>query len=170
MKNSVCFILVIIIFLYPVYAIACTSFYLEHDTNPVHGANYDWPNGQGVIVVNKRGFLKTAISNPEKQLNPARWTSKYGSITFNLFGCDWAWGGMNEAGLSCSTMLLSETKYPEPDSRPSIFLGQWLQYQLDTCESIKDVLTNNAKIRIRQTDQKLKIHYFLLHHRMKSNQ
>ncbi len=152
-KILICLLFIMSIFLCLDDVLSCTSFYLEHDKRPVHGANLDWYDGQGIIVANKRGFLKVAISDPEKSLNPARWTNRYGSVTFNLYGYDWTWGGMNEAGLSCSSMLLSETKYSKADSRPSIFAGQWLQYQLDNSASISDVLASITKVRIRQTNQ-----------------
>ena len=160
MKKTICLLFITTTLLYSAFVSACTSFYIEHDTNPVHGANLDWHNGDGMIVINKRGFLKTAVSDPEKHLNPVSWTSSYGSVTFNMYGCDWPWGGMNEAGLSCSSLLLNETKYPIPDSRSSIFMGQWLQYQLDNSSSIQDVIASNTQLRIRETDNKLRTQYF----------
>ncbi len=139
---------------------ACTSFYLDHMTSPVHGANLDWTDGTGIIVINQRGVSKRAVSGSQTAAEAAKWISRFGSVSFNMYGCDWSWGGMNEAGLCASTMLLDETRYPEPDERPSLFLGQWLQYQLDNCASVEEVLSSDAKVRIRPTGQNLKAHYF----------
>lgn len=146
--------------MYPGPAGACTSFFLEHEQYPVHGANFDWTDGAGMVVINRKGVSKTAVTGPDHNDNPAVWISKYGSVSFNMFGCDWAWGGMNEAGLAASTMILDETQYPKPDPRPSVFLGQWLQYQLDNSASVDEVLSSNANLRIRSTEQRLKAHYF----------
>ena len=153
-------ILHVLYFLNPTLCLSCTSFYLDHRTHPVHGANLDWHDGDGFIVVNKRGVHKQAVSDPRKDLNPAAWTSKYGSVTFNLYGCDLPWGGMNEAGLACSTMLLDETKYSEPDSRPSVFMLQYLQYQLDNNTEVDDVLASDRQLRIRPTSSGMGAHYF----------
>jgi penicillin V acylase-like amidase (Ntn superfamily) len=133
---------------------------MHHPAHPVHGANFDWHDGDGFIVVNKRGVRKQAVSNPREHHNPATWTSRYGSVTFNRYGCDLPWGGMNEAGLVCSTLLLDETRYPAPDSRPSVFILQYLQYQLDTAAGVGDVLASDAVLRIRPTGNGLGAHYF----------
>jgi len=61
------------------------------------GRNYDWNFGDGLIFVNKRGVAKT--SSGSESPNPAKWISRYGSVTFNQYGRENPTGGMNEAGL-----------------------------------------------------------------------
>ncbi len=141
---------------------ACTSFYLPHPTCPVVGQNLDWPDGEGLVVINKRGVSKTAIVNPGREMNPARWTSRYGSVTFNQYGFDWPWGGMNEAGLVGGSLLLKGTEYPAADQRPSVFMGQWLQYQLDNCRTVQEVMDSDSILRIRtgSRDRDIGVHYF----------
>jgi choloylglycine hydrolase len=78
----------------------------------------------------------------------ARWTSKYGSVTFNQYGRETPMGGMNEAGLVIEVMMLMDTVYPEPDSRPTIKSLQWIQYQLDNFSKVEEVLASNSQLRI----------------------
>lgn len=140
--------------------LACTTFFLSHGDQRMMAANLDWPTGDGVLVINKRGFNKTAVSDPAKQLNPAVWTSRYGSVTFNLYGIDWPWAGINEAGLACCGLMLRQAEYPAPDQRPSIFMLQWLQYQLDNFGTVREVLDRIAAIRVRPVSRGKGVHYF----------
>jgi choloylglycine hydrolase len=55
---------------------------------------------------------------------------------------------MNEKGLVVELMWLDETKYPAADSRPAIGVLQWIQYQLDNCATIDEVIATDKKIRI----------------------
>jgi choloylglycine hydrolase len=78
------------------------------------------------------------------------WTSKYGSATFNQHGREFPLGGMNEAGLIVETMVLEDTEYPSPDSRPEVETLQWVQYQLDNFSTIEEVISGQSQIRIRE--------------------
>jgi penicillin V acylase-like amidase (Ntn superfamily) len=81
---------------------------------------------------------------------PAVWTSKFGSVTFNQYGREMPFGGMNEAGLVIGTMgLFKKNKFPTPDSRPSIFVQHSLQYQLDNHDSVDEVVHSESQLRIR---------------------
>jgi hypothetical protein len=62
-----------------------------------------------------------------------------------------AWAGMNEAGLAISTMWLGDTHNPPPDERPPLISALWIQYQLDTCATLADVMANDARVRIADT-------------------
>lgn len=146
----------------PICAFACTSFCLNENDKPMVGANFDWPLGDGMIVINKRGFRKTAMTDPQKHLNPVSWRSHYGSVTFNFLGIDWPWGGMNEAGLVITSLQLAETVYPSEDERPSIHRGQWVQYQLDNFSSVDQVIQNADRLRIRNIDNGYGAHYLVV--------
>ncbi len=137
----------------------CSAINIVENDRSVVGANLDWPTGNGLIFINKRGAGKTAVADPNKILNPAKWKARYGNITFNLFGCDWPWGGMNEAGLVGCTLQLPQTQYPNSDDRPSIFMKQWLQYQLDSHRSVKDVIQSDQLVRIRPVSDGWGIHF-----------
>jgi penicillin V acylase-like amidase (Ntn superfamily) len=129
---------------------ACTSFCLDNGSQAVFGTNYDNEIWEGLLFVNKRGVTKTgweAGTNGKY----ARWTAEYGSVTFNLAGVQMAWAGMNEAGLAISTMWLGETHNPAPDERPPLISALWIQYQLDTCATVQEVMANDARVRIADT-------------------
>jgi len=123
---------------------ACTTFCFERNGTHVFGKNYDWSVEDGLIIVNKRGVSKTAFT----QENPARWTSDYGSLTFNQYGREFPSGGINEKGLVVELMWLDETVYPEPDRRLALPTLQWIQFQLDNSASVEDVVASDAQIRI----------------------
>ena len=124
---------------------ACTSFCLQDGDDLVFGRNYDWHLDHGLVVVNKRGVAKRALLLDPTD-TPAQWVAKYGSVTFNQYGREMPCGGMNEAGLVLETMWLSETQYPGRDARPAVMT--WLQYQLDNCATIDDVVASDKKTRV----------------------
>jgi choloylglycine hydrolase len=137
-------------------ALACTTFCLPNDGRPIFGRNFDYGIGGGLAVVNKRGLVKVALTVD----HPARWVSTYGSVTFNLYGAELPMGGMNEAGLVIENMWLDVTEYPDIDGRPSVGTLQWIQYHLDKCSTVDEVLASAAKLRVSR--QSLgKVHYLV---------
>jgi len=129
---------------------ACTSFCLDSGGHAVFGTNYDNEIWEGLLFVNKRGVTKTGWEAGSSG-KYARWTAEYGSVTFNLAGVQLAWAGMNEAGLVISTMWLGETRNPAPDERPPLVSPLWIQYQLDTCATLREVMANKGRVRIVDT-------------------
>jgi len=125
-------------------AVACTTFCFMNNGEWIYGRNYDWMTEHCLIMVNKRGVAKTALTED----NPAQWLAKYGSITFNQYGKEFPLGGMNEAGLVIEIMWLEQTEYPHPDSRKAMPDLQWVQYQLDNYSTVKEVITGNNTVRI----------------------
>ena len=123
---------------------ACTTFCAAGGDGPVFGKNYDWDTADGLVIVNKRGVSKTAMTTD----NPARWTSKFGSVTFNQYGRELPCGGINEAGLVIELMWLDETVYPAVDSRASLTNLQWIQYFLDTAATVAEVIVGETDVRI----------------------
>ena len=132
---------------------ACTAFFLESDAGgAILGKNLDWDTGEGLIYVNKRETTKEALMiNPSVNGKPACWTSRYGSVTFNQHGREMPMGGMNEQGLAAEALFLVNTRYPERDHRPAVRGLQWVQYQLDMCRTVEEVIASDARIRIRPT-------------------
>ncbi len=120
------------------------------------GRNLDWYSDDGVVVVNKRNVTKESLVFPPEQ--PTSWTSKYGSITFNQFGKEFPFGGMNERGLVVELMVVPG-EYPEMDDRTAVNELQWVQYQLDNCKTIDEVVATDSKIRIQRISQHL--HYLI---------
>jgi len=115
----------------------------------VFGKNYDWMTGTGSINTNLRGLQKSSLPLDSGPI--LKWTSKYGSVTFNQFGKEFPNGGMNETGLVIELMWLSESEYPLKDNRPGFNVLQWIQYQLDNFSSVDEVLATDKKVRIVST-------------------
>jgi choloylglycine hydrolase len=125
---------------------ACTTFVLNDSINLIFGRNFDWDLGSGLIIVNKRGLQKQAFVQPPNV--PAKWISKYGSITFNQIGVDAPMGGMNEKGLVIAQMGLFESRFPEAIERKVVGELEWIQFQLDNSSTLQEVINNNKKIQI----------------------
>lgn len=135
---------------------ACTTFCLKNKGEVLFGKNYDWMVGEGLVFVNKRGVAK--VANAEDRSNPAKWVSKFGSVTFNQYGRENPSGGMNEAGLVIELMWLDQTQYPAEDSRPALDVLEWIQYQLDTAATVAEVIENSEKVRINSL---VRLHYLV---------
>jgi choloylglycine hydrolase len=148
----------VIIFFSAETLFACTTFFIHKNGQLAFGRNYDWITDVGMVCSNLRGLSKTSMKMPEG--SAIKWVSKYGSITFNQYGKEFPNGGMNEMGLVVEMMWLDGSQYPKPDKRPSMYVLQWIQYQLDNCASIKDVLATNKKIRISQQGN-APVHYLV---------
>lgn len=135
---------------------ACTTFVLKTNNGLFFGRNLDWVSEHGIIVINQRNTTKTSLAfPPEKSIG---WTSRYGSISFNQFGKEFPYGGINEKGLVVEIMR-SEADYAEADERPIVNELQWVQYQLDNCATIDEVIATDSLLRIGQTYEGL--HYLI---------
>ncbi len=128
---------------------ACTTFFLQKDGQMVFGRNYDWVTGLGTVHTNLRGLAKSSFRMDNG--STVSWVSKYGSTTFNQYGKEFPNGGINETGLVVELMWLNESKYPEADDRAGLNVLQWIQYQLDNCASIQEVINTDKNIRIVST-------------------
>ncbi|QDU57624.1 linear amide C-N hydrolase [Aeoliella mucimassa] len=138
------------------FATACSSAQFMWGDTSVMIRSYDWRIGNALIIINKRDMAKRALSFD----NPAEWTSKYGSVTINQYGRELPNDGMNEAGLAVTCLWLDESEYPASDERPSVSTAQWIQYQLDTASTVKEVLESDKHIRITPVGG-AKVHYFV---------
>jgi choloylglycine hydrolase len=137
----------------------CTTFVLRGKQHLYFGRNLDWNSEDALVIVNARNVQKTAFLAPGSVA--AKWTSKYGSVTFNSSGWDLPTGGMNEAGLVVENMWLDDTGCPGPDARPAINPLQWIQYQLDTCSTVPEVLATDHNIRVEMTGFPVTVHYLV---------
>jgi choloylglycine hydrolase len=140
---------------------ACTVFCIDKGGSLVIGRNEDWDFGEGMVVVNKRNQTKIALRYwNESKDNLARWTSKYGSISFVQYGREIDLGGMNEAGLVVNGLELDETEYPVADACPSLSIDQLIQYILDNFQSVDEISAGIRHIRLRLGGL-IKRHYFV---------
>jgi penicillin V acylase-like amidase (Ntn superfamily) len=126
-------------------ASACTTFCVRSADGPVFGRNYDYFFGDGMVLVNPRGVEKVALVDQ----GPARWTSRYGSLTFNQYGKDSPMGGLNEKGLAIELMWLDETRYPEAASGPAVSTLEYIQYLLDNYATVAEALEGSRHLGIR---------------------
>jgi choloylglycine hydrolase len=127
---------------------ACTSFCFDTPEGPIFGANLDlFIPGDGLVFANRRGIAKENIRQ-NKSGETLKWVSEYGSVTFNLAGWGFAWGGMNEAGLVLNSLELRASKLPEPDERPPFGSGSLVQYVLDTCGSVEEAIQLGKRVRL----------------------
>jgi penicillin V acylase-like amidase (Ntn superfamily) len=147
--------LIALTFLAATAADACTTVVDVDPQRPIVAYNYDFPIGQGIVLVNKRRVEKTSGAGQ----GAARWQSRYGSVTFVQFGRDNPMTGMNEAGLVVSQMWLDEARYEQPDARPSVGVLEWMQYLLDTASSVEEALALAAEVRIQSS---VPLHYALV--------
>jgi penicillin V acylase-like amidase (Ntn superfamily) len=131
----------------------CSTFILTQKDQLIFAKNYDWHTDYGYVMVNKRDVSKRALVMPPE--TPADWVSKYGSITFNQVGKEMPMGGINEEGLVIEVMWLKSTRYPEPDNRPAVGELQWIQYHLDTCSTVKEVMAAQSTVRISAATAKI---------------
>lgn len=138
-------------------ALPCTAFFIYTGDEAVVGKSYDWSMDVGLVVVNKRGIAKEALVGDD---NPARWTSTYGSLTFNQYGREFPLGGMNEVGLVVEVLWLDESVYPAADERPALDSLQWVQYMLDTCATTEEVVAAHEGVRVTG-DETARLHYFV---------
>ncbi len=126
---------------------ACTSFALKDGDRTLLGTNFDNDFKPGMLYVNKRGVRKTGwvLDDHEKA---ASWTSQYGSLTVHTAPYQFAWAGINETGLAISTMQLGGTEVPPPDERPSLISAAWVQYILDTCATVDEIVAADKQVRL----------------------
>jgi choloylglycine hydrolase len=137
---------------------ACSAFILKQNDSFVTGINFDFDSNQGMLMINPRGLKKKAI--PFAFEKPASWISKYGSLTYNFLGREEPMQGINEQGLVVAALFLPETELEKKDKRPMVDDMQWIQYMLDNCADIEEVISKFDKIRISKKSR-TRIHYFL---------
>ncbi len=155
------FISMLFILFSPRISQPCTTFLLNSNEYTVFGKNYDWQIEYGLVIINKRNVSKSAEGIDKEYGPPASWTSKYGSLTFNQYGREMPMGGINETGLVVESMALMNCTYPSKDDRPAISTLQWIQYQLDTCSKVEDVIANNLKIRLYEHSGEVRCHFLV---------
>lgn len=139
--------------LFSVRSEACSSFCLKEGDALIFGNNFDFPTGTARVIINKRGVSKTALIPPGDV--SMSWVSKYGSVSFDQCGQDFPYQGMNEAGLVVAQMWFDGTKYSIPDQRSALSELKWVQYQLDTAQSVDDVIASDKIVRITQSSAPL---------------
>lgn len=72
--------------------------------------------------------------------NPARWTSRYGSVVTTIYGVGTA-DGVNEKGLAAHMLFLTATDFgPRDKGKRGVQAGLWAQYLLDNAATVVEAL------------------------------
>jgi choloylglycine hydrolase len=138
---------------------SCSAISLISGYSVVFGRNHDVTVSNGLIVFNPKNVYKEGFEFPEE--NIPKWTSKYASITLNVFGVGFAICGMNEKGLSIGHLGFAEAKYPPKDDRPVVDQIHFITYILDNCENTSEVIATANEIRI--SDESItREHYYIV--------
>ncbi|PSU33667.1 linear amide C-N hydrolase [Photobacterium lutimaris] len=135
----------------------CSALGLMATGNSVLGVNYDFQFDHGMVVINPRNLHKWSELPLGGQF---RWHSRYGSVTLVQFGCELPCGGINEMGLSIHLLEQRDAAYPPLSLlEPTLSELQWIQYQLDTCANIDEVLAGLTTIKVHS--QFIPLHYVI---------
>lgn len=108
------------------------------------GRTMDWPEStQPILTVLPRGMERDGGKAGTETVvaeNPARWTSKYGSVVTTVYGVGTA-DGMNEKGLAVHMLYLKLTDFGARDiSKKGLQVGLWGQYMLDNAATVEEAL------------------------------
>jgi choloylglycine hydrolase len=145
-RSPICLTFALAFIAYAPTSSACTTACLSGEAGPLITKSYDWHSAEGLVLINKAGSRKKAFLLDSG--TPARWTSKYASVTFNQYGREMPNGGMNSEGLVVEIMWLPETITPPVDERPGITELQWIQYQLDNYSTLAQVIAHARTMRV----------------------
>lgn len=133
---------------------ACSTFLLKRGPTTLVGHNLDQDfYTPGAVLVSPRGQMKrnrcaVDLGLTTVRTEPLTWTSLYGSVTFTILGQGFPDGGINEAGLVVSEMALGQSNFPHSPQNPTMFIHQWIQYQLDNYSKVGEVLEHLGDINI----------------------
>jgi len=150
---------------------ACSVTALEDEDSLIVARNMDWPEPNGLVVMNPKEVKKTAVFVPE-EFTPLTWKSKYGSITFDLLvtvpemgALNSAGGGLNDAGLYVGTFFADDMVCPAPTGKPAITCIDIVRLLLDTCKTADealDMLSNVDILPLTLNDIQITFHYYII--------
>jgi penicillin V acylase-like amidase (Ntn superfamily) len=132
---------------------ACTRvLWNDNKLAVVAGRTMDWPEStEPIITVLPRGMSRDGgHAGPALVVaaNPAKWTSKYGSMVTTIYGIGSA-DGFNEQGLGVHMLYLDVTDFGARDaSKPGLHAGLWAQYALDNAATVTEALAVLANIQV----------------------
>ena len=112
--------------------------YRGPDDAVIVGRTMDWSQS---LEVNLWAFPAGLERNGNAGDRSLKWTSKYGSVAATCYDKLVA-DGMNEKGLVVNVLYLSSSIYPQFDgSRPTLSIGAWAQYVLDSFATVNEAVT-----------------------------
>lgn len=118
----------------------------------VAGRSMDWPEStMPILTVLPAGMARHGgMAGPEQVVkeNPAKWTSKYGSLVTTIYGIGTA-DGVNEKGFAGHMLYLKAADFGLRDAaKPAVQAALWLQYLLDQAADVKEALALLEKVQI----------------------
>jgi choloylglycine hydrolase len=117
---------------------ACTTYSTHGAEGTLVAKNFDWPTGEGWIVVNERGRVHTKLV-PGGAPDIASWGSRFASVSFSTVGPGYPISGMNEAGLTIEA-LVDQSVTPSTTPDPDRLIGlELVQYGLDRFASAAEL-------------------------------
>ena len=139
LPKSYCYLLVIILSVVATPVLPCSRvLYRGPDGAVVVGRTMDWAQS---LEVNLWAFPAGLDRDGNAGARSLKWTSKYGSVVATCYDKLVA-DGMNEKGLVVNVLYLSSSIYPKFDgTRPTLSIGAWAQYVLDTFATVDEAVT-----------------------------
>lgn len=117
-------------------------------------------NDNGVATVAARTMDWSSSDEPHLWVLPAglkhgpaaestdlQWTSRYASAALTMWDAGTS-DGVNSAGLAAHALYLDDVAWGGVDGRPSVANLYWVQYLLDTCASVEEVVQRADDVRI----------------------
>ncbi len=136
----------------------CSTIILGSGPQKFLAANYDINVTHGLVATSLKGTIKENARQAGEKV--VRWRVQYGSITFNQSSLELPAFGMNEKGLVIALMWHDEGDFGNDGQFARLNPLQWIQYQLDNCQNIYDVITTLKSVRPRQ--EIMPLHFMLL--------
>ena len=137
-SKTVCCLLGIFLSLAATPVAACSRvLYRGPDGAVVVARTMDWAQS---LEVNLWAFPAGLERDGNAGARSLKWTSKYGSVVATCYDTLVA-DGMNEKGLVVNVLYLSSSVYPQFDgTRPTLSIGAWGQYVLDTFATVDEAV------------------------------
>ncbi|HEV7735287.1 MAG TPA: linear amide C-N hydrolase [Candidatus Binatia bacterium] len=139
--------------LLPTLAYPCTRFLWNTNALGIYvGRTMDWPEStEPIITVFPRGMKRNGGTLGDEVVvpdNPAKWTSKYGSIVTTVYGIGAA-DGFNEKGLGFHMLYLTATDVgPRDTAKPGLHAGLWGQYAADNAATVTEALAVLERVQV----------------------
>lgn len=146
----------------------CTRILWNTNKLVVVGRSMDWREStQPKLMVFPRGIERDGGRLGSTMLteeNPARWTSRYGSVITSVYGIG-SVDGFNEKGLGMNLLFLTETDFgPRNPKLAGVHAALWGQYLLDNASSVVEALElmkNIQPVMVEFTGSKSSLHLAL---------
>lgn len=138
--------------LIPLPANSCTRILWNTNRRAVVvGRTMDWSEStQPKLHIFPRGMERNGGLLAGREVvrqNPAKWTSKYGSVVVSAYNAG-SVDGMNEKGLGMHLLFLVATDFgPRNEQLAGIQAGLWGQYLLDNAATVDEALELMTKIQ-----------------------